>query len=312
MAPQSYPFTCPDHNQPAINDASDWQTHLASEHSAANPQELTDLEARISYSASATGSAIPAVQLNDVYAAYGISATKLAARTVDSLSGANLLTKAEVLGFLQAFGKALSPAVVPTTIGDFSLDFFELVLRTAASDQLAEAGGFSLIDDQGNSAFIPWEELFTAGAKHFQPRNKIFKPRKLMKSIEDLLDMMWRDKKIKALDSIRTHGTALSRQMICKNGLPAPAWVAVPDLFNDRLTPEFIQMRKHRALYIQLAKKAEVEEITRLPNAGASGTEVVPTEPADQAAARLDEAHETARRIQLLKAKFKLPPSFGI
>lgn len=119
-----------------------------------------------------------------------------------------------------------------------------LVLRTAASEETDSAGGFTLRENGGSGrVFITWSAFRSEAVSHYGPLNIPFTLRKLMRTLDDALWEMWQDSKITALDSTRKNGTALSRRWTYPDGSKPKAYVVVPELFSNHLTPQERSLR---------------------------------------------------------------------
>lgn len=253
MAPKSYPCTCSSgHAAVSIADQNAWQSHIASEHSKSTAAQITALENQLAYAAAAGPAGLPVVQLQSAYAKYGISRANLQSRTGGLLSRGNLFMDDDVPKFLDSFASGRSPSINDPNFGLFMQDFLVMILTTAASEELTEAGRFFIFSKSGpDQAEVNWTEFFSAGVKYFANKRIPFKPRKVMRSYESLLEQLYFDAQITDLQDFIKEGTAISKRLIGKNGQPVPPWVAVPELFNHLLTDEYQEARRAAMAYVE-------------------------------------------------------------
>jgi len=237
----NYPVTCSfGHSPQQISDEAALQTHITSEHSNG---DIAAIRRALVSSHGGSSDAIPQVTLTSALTRLGIKADDLHSISESELSGAADITPESFLSFLSAFGQKQEPSINPS-IPFFLLDFFILVLRTASSEETDSAGGFTLRENGGaGKVFVTWSSFRSDAISHYKNLNVPFTIRKLMRTLDDALWEMWQDSKTSALDTIRKNGTALSRRWTYPDGSKPKAYVVVPELFSNHLTPSERHLR---------------------------------------------------------------------
>jgi hypothetical protein len=230
----SYPTTCSfGHAAIILNDDSELQTHLSSEHPKG---DINAIRRALSSSTSTNDQGIPTVVLTSALSRLGIKVDDLHSITASELSDSAEITPESALSFISSFGASLEPAIDPSK-PFFLLDFLKFCLRTSASEETDSAGGFLLKESAGaKSTFVTWTSFKNAAKAHYGPKNLPFTMRKLMRTFDLAFWEMWSDPKIKSLDDVRANGTPLSRRWTYPDGTHPKAYVLVPELFTNHLT----------------------------------------------------------------------------
>jgi hypothetical protein len=147
--------------------------------------------------------------------------------------------------FLVHYGTTLAPKM-DINANSFFTQLFLFCLHTAASEELADTGLITLEPIIGSVIVqIPWQTFFSEAQDWFSKKKSVNStPRRWLRACDDLFWYLWNNPDIEGLNDVKSHGTALSQKFRDSDGRPIKAYVAVPYMFTEHLTPDELLVRK--------------------------------------------------------------------
>jgi hypothetical protein len=250
----TFPVSCSVGGHPSVllHDDAELVTHYSSEHSAIPISKFHEQLKNADAPPQPLAAAATTTNTLSPYARFGLTQTLLSGVRSTDLGSAGDFSPALIEEFLSTFGDTHGIDVDPA---HFYLDLFVFILRHGATDDPTGLGHLDLHDrSSSRTVRVTWENVKEAGVRFFTPLNMIFTFRKFVYALDDLFFAMWKDQKVGALDEIRIVGTPRSRNWRLPDGTAPPAYVLVPGLFNDKLTPAEFELRQRYRAAVNLDK----------------------------------------------------------